>query len=168
MSKASNEMRERFVDAYCEHGDARRAALDAGYKEGKYISNQACNLKRQLGSQIQKRMQEKFVDHTPNAFKAMKELMSDSLSDTVKFQCAKDLMDRAGFKATDKLTIEEDKKTVPELEAELVSLVGRDKANLLLNKKPVSKATTANPANLEESGWIDNKLEKHELSDTLN
>ena len=59
MSKASNEMRERFVDAYCEHGDARRAALDAGYKEGKYISNQACNLKRQLGSQIQKRMQEK-------------------------------------------------------------------------------------------------------------
>ena len=107
-SKKQLEMQAKFVDLYCETGNARQSAIDAGYKDGKYISNQACNLKRQLANQIQKRMLEMFVDHTPKAFSAMKALMEESESDTVRYQAAKDLMDRAGFKATDKVQIEED------------------------------------------------------------
>ena len=134
-SKKQLEMQAKFVDLYCETGNARQSAIDAGYKDGKYISNQACNLKRQLANQIQKRMLEMFVDHTPKAFSAMKALMEESESDTVRYQAAKDLMDRAGFKATDKVQIEEDKKDIKQLEAELVSLVGREKADVLLGKE---------------------------------
>jgi hypothetical protein len=74
--------------------------------------------------------------------------MEESDSDTVRYQAAKDLMDRAGFKATDKVQIEEDQKSVKQLEAELVSLVGREKADLLLGKEEVK--TKAAPFILPE------------------
>ena len=167
MSKKQYEMRAKFIEGYCEHGNATKAARDAGYKDGKYITNQAGNLKRQLGPQIMKRMQQKFVDETPKAFSAMKNLMDHSDSDTVKYQCAKDMMDRAGFKPKDKLAIEEEKKSVTELEAELVSLVGRDKANILLNKTKEDKKSDPSD-DLENGGWAKDEHGRHELSTALN
>ena len=97
----------------------------------------------------------------------MKNLMDQSDSDTVRFQCAKDMMDRAGFKPKDKLAIEEEKKSVTELEAELVSLVGRDKANILLNKTKEDKKEDPSD-DLENGGWVKDEHGRHELSTALN
>ena len=60
------------------------------------------------------------------------------------------MMDRAGYKPKDKVSIEEDKKSVKELEAELILLVGRERANILLQKEgkeetPQSEGILLNP-----------------------
>jgi hypothetical protein len=105
--------------------------------------NQAWKLKRELSREISKRMLEKFVDKAPIAFGTLTELMNESDSDTVRLQAAKDIMDRGGFKPKDTMVIEEESKTIPELEAELAMLVGREKADILLGKVKVEKAELA-------------------------
>lgn len=131
------DKQQKFIEFYCESGDAVQSAVNAGYKNSHTIVNQAWKLKRELSREISKRMQEKFVDKAPVAFGTLIELMNGSDSDTVRLQASKDIMDRGGFKPKDTMVIEEDAKTIPELEAELQMLVGKDKADLLLGKAKV-------------------------------
>jgi len=128
------EKQLKFIENYCETGDAVQSAVNAGYKNSHTIVNQAWKLKRELSREISKRMLEKFVDKAPVAFGTLTELMNESDSDTVRLQAAKDIMDRGGFKPKDTMVIEEEAKTIPELESELQMLVGKDKADLLLGK----------------------------------
>ena len=128
------DKQQKFIEFYCESGDAVQSAVNAGYKNSHTIVNQAWKLKRELSREISKRMQEKFVDKAPVAFGTLIELMNSSDSDTVRLQASKDIMDRGGFKPKDTMVIEEDAKSIPELEAELQILVGKDKADLLLGK----------------------------------
>ena len=128
------EKQLKFIENYCETGDAVQSAISAGYKNSHTIVNQAWKLKRDLSKEISKRMQEKFVDKAPIAFGTLIELMNSSDSDTVRLQASKDIMDRGGFKPKDTMVIEEDAKSIPELEAELQMLVGKDKADVLLGK----------------------------------
>ena len=131
------DKQQKFIEFYCESGDAVQSAVNAGYKNSHTIVNQAWKLKRELSREISKRMQEKFVDKAPVAFGTLIELMNSSDSDTVRLQASKDIMDSGGFKPKDTMVIEEDAKTIPELEAELQMLVGKDKADLLLGKAKV-------------------------------
>tara|TARA_Y100000004_G_scaffold146549_1_gene167462 strand:- start:507 stop:983 length:477 start_codon:yes stop_codon:yes gene_type:complete len=128
------DKQQKFIEFYCESGDAVQSAVNAGYKNSHTIVNQAWKLKKELSREISKRMQEKFVDKAPVAFGTLIELMNSSDSDTVRLQASKDIMDRGGFKPKDTMVIEEDAKSIPELEAELQMLVGKDKADLLLGK----------------------------------
>ena len=128
------DKQQKFIEFYCESGDAVQSAVNAGYKNSHTIVNQAWKLKRELSREISKRMQEKFVDKAPVAFGTLIELMNSSDSDTVRLQASKDIMDRGGFKPKDTMVIEDDAKSIPELEAELQMLVGKDKADLLLGK----------------------------------
>jgi len=137
------EKQLKFIENYCETGDAVQSAVNAGYKNSHTIVNQAWKLKRELSREISKRMLEKFVDKAPIAFGTLTELMNESDSDTVRLQAAKDIMDRGGFKPKDTMVIEEEAKTIPELEAELAMLVGREKADILLGKVKVEKAELA-------------------------
>ena len=134
----------KFIDFYCESGDAMQSAINAGYKKSHTLRNQAWKLKRELGKEINQKMMEKFVDKAPLAFNSLIELMTGSESDTVKLQAAKDIMDRGGFKPSDKLILEDENKTIPELEAELVSLVGKEKANILLGRSKKEPEATDN------------------------
>ena len=137
------EKQLKFIENYCETGDAVQSAVNAGYKNSHTIVNQAWKLKRELSREISKRMLEKFVDKAPVAFGTLTELMNESDSDTVRLQAAKDIMDRGGFKPKDTMVIEEESKTIPELEAELAMLVGREKADILLGKVKVEKEELA-------------------------
>ena len=142
------EKQLKFIENYCESGDAVQSAVNAGYKNSHTIVNQAWKLKRDLSKEISKRMQEKFVDKAPVAFGTLIELMNSSDSDTVRLQASKDIMDRGGFKPKDTMVIEEDSKSIQELEAELQMLVGKDKADLLLGKVKEEKGEFAKIATL--------------------
>ena len=142
------EKQLKFIENYCETGDAGQSAISAGYKNSHTIVNQAWKLKRDLSKEISKRMQEKFVDKAPVAFGTLIELMNSSDSDTVRLQASKDIMDRGGFKPKDTMVIEEDAKSIPELEAELQMLVGKDKADVLLGKVKKEKEEFAKIATL--------------------
>ena len=65
------------------------------------------------------------------------DLAENSASDSVKFQAAKDLLDRAGFRPIDRREEIRPQRSKEELEAEIVRLVGADTANLLLGMKTV-------------------------------
>jgi len=129
------DKQQKFIEYYCETGEQLESARRAGYKDTPALYYQAYKLKRELAPEIAKRMAERFADKAPTALNTINELMLNSDSDAIRLQAAKDMMDRAGYKPKDKVSIEEDKKSVKELEAELILLVGRERANILLQKE---------------------------------
>ena len=77
----------------------------------------------------------------PKAIEMLKDLMFNAKSESVRARCAMDLLDRAGFKSVKQLEVQATPRSSEEIEAELVSLIGRESTDLLLgrlNKKMVN------------------------------
>ena len=77
------------------------------------------------------------MNAAPKALSILLDLAKNSLSDSVKFQASKDLLDRAGFRPIDRREEIRPQRTPAELEAEIKRLVGNEKAELLLGKKSI-------------------------------
>ena len=77
------------------------------------------------------------MNAAPKALSILMDLAETSASDSVKFQASKDLLDRAGFRPIDRREEIRPQRTPAELEAEMIHLVGSEKAELLLGKKSV-------------------------------
>ena len=131
------DQRKHFVEAYCRLGNGTLAAREAGYKDSPSLVNQASKLKRELAGEISEELRSSFMNAAPKALAILMDLAENSASDSVKYQAAKDLLDRAGFKPTEKREEIPPKRTPEELEAEMVRLVGAETADLLLGKKTV-------------------------------
>ena len=129
------EQRKHFVEAYCRLGNGTLAAREAGYKDSPTLVNQASKLKRELSSEISDELRSSFMNAAPKALSILMDLAEKSASDSVKFQASKDLLDRAGFRPIDRREEIRPQRTPAELEAEMVRLVGPEKAELLLGKK---------------------------------
>ena len=127
-----SEQRQIFIKEFCALGDHVEAARRAGYSE-KTIANQACKLKRELASEIREELTLNFITHAPKALQTLKELAESSISESVRLQASRDLLDRAGFKPADRHELIGKTKTHDELKAELVGLVGEDGADLMLS-----------------------------------
>ena len=80
--------------------------------------------------EIQKRVHERLRGSGPKALSVVEELMVSADSETVRLGAAKDMLDRGGFKVYQD---EEMGKTVEEMEQQLVALVGKDGAKLLVH-----------------------------------
>ena len=131
------EQRKHFVEAYCRLGNGTLAAKEAGYKDSPSLVNQASKLKRELSSEIAEELTANFMSAAPKALSILMDLAENSASDSVKFQASKDLLDRAGFRPVDHREEIRPQRTPAELEAEMIHLVGSEKAELLLGKKSV-------------------------------
>ena len=131
------EQRKQFVEAYCRLGNGTMAAREAGYKDSKSLVNQASKLKRELSTEISEELRSSFMHAAPKALSILMDLAENSASDSVKFQAAKDLLDRAGYRPIDRREEIRPQRSPEELEAKLKSLVGTEKADLLLGKKSV-------------------------------
>ena len=134
LSHIRSGKRKKFLNEYIDTGDAVRAARFAGYDKGdeQKLRLHASNLKSQMRKEIDALTKEKMQGVGPRALTVMEQLMNRSESDTVRFQAAKDLLDRAGWRAVERE--QEIKRTVEEMEAQLIALVGEDGAQLLLAK----------------------------------
>jgi hypothetical protein len=73
--------------------------------------------------------------------------MNTSDSDTVRLQASKDIMDRGGFKPKDTMVIEEDSKSIQELEAEEPK-----KKRTKSRKSPFQQLKTRKPASISTDG----------------
>ena len=131
------DQRKQFVEANCRLGNGTMAAREAGYKDSKSLVNQASKLKRELSTEISEELRSSFMNAAPKALKILVDLAENSASDSVKFQAAKDLLDRAGYRPIDRREEIRPQRSQVELEAEIVRLVGADTASLLLGKKTV-------------------------------
>ena len=61
--------------------------------------------------------------------------MNESNSDSVRLACAKDILDRAGFRPADRKEDYDQQKSISDLEFELIQLLGQKKAEIILDRK---------------------------------
>jgi len=139
-----SEKRKIFVERMIEHGDHIKAAKEAGYEKDdpQKFAVEANRLKRQLHDLILKGMKERFSSSAPKAAHVIETLMNSGESEAVRLKAAQDLLDRAGYQPTTRVEEVTEKKSVKELEAELISVVGQEKAEVLLGKKVEEKKSS--------------------------
>ena len=104
----------RFVEEYIKCGIGKTSAINAGYSEAT-AESQASRLLRnvkvqealkQRRSEIQSELRDMFVGDALTARKVLINILNDSeATHKDKIVAARDLLDRAGFKPTDKTEI---------------------------------------------------------------
>ena len=111
--------RQVFVEEYERSGDH----LDAAKK--------ACKLRRECADEITDELHRNFAEIAPRALNILSDLAENAESESVRLGATRDLLDRAGFRPVDRHEIVMD-KSIEELNAQLVSLVGENGAQLLV------------------------------------
>ena len=117
--------RQIFVEEYVRSGDHLEAAKKAGYKDTHTLRNQACKLRRECANEITEELHRNFAEIAPRALNILSDLAENAESESVRLGATRDLLDRAGFRPVDRHEIVKE-KTVEELNAQLVSLVGEN------------------------------------------
>ena len=132
------EQKKMFVEEYLKNRckNAYKAAISAGYSE-KSASAQASQLLKNhevseylemRKSEIRKELQQEFLFDALEARKVMYKILNDvEAVDKDKITVAKDFLDRAGFKPTDKVEVEGNITTNPydELSVEELKALAR-------------------------------------------
>ena len=93
--------------------------------------NQACKLRRECADEISEELHRNFAEIAPRALNILSDLAENAESESVRLGVTRDLLDRAGFRPVDRHEIVKE-KSVEELNAQLVSLVGENGAELLV------------------------------------
>ena len=124
---------ETFIQTYVETGNVMASLQEGGYKPNK---STGYALKRKHQEEIEKRMQERLRQSGPKALAVVEGLMDHAMSETVRLSAAKDVLDRAGYKAYDENAIG---KNIEEMNEQLIALVGKDGAKLLVHSMRTRK-----------------------------
>ena len=127
---------ELFIEKYVETGDILSSLEEGGYKLNKTTGY---NLRRKFQDEIEKKMQERLRGGGPRALSVIERLMESAESETVRLGAAKDMLDRGGFKVYQD---EEMGKTVQEMEQQLIALVGKDGAKMLVSSVRTRKSVS--------------------------
>ena len=137
MKSANTKRQLEFVREYVNTGDALNSARIAGYSDRSLPSlrAEASRLKRRLASQIAEELRLNIINSAPRALAILKDLALNADSEHVRMKASMDILDRAGFKPVKRQEVVHASRSVEEVEAELVSLVGKDLSELLLGKK---------------------------------
>jgi hypothetical protein len=96
------------------------------------LRNQACKLRRECADDISEELHRNFAEIAPRALNILSDLAENAESESVRFGATHNLLDRAGFRPVDRHEIVKH-KSIEELNAQLVSLVGEDGAKLLVD-----------------------------------
>ena len=148
------EQRKQFVEAYCRLGNGTLAAKEPGYKDSPSLVNQASKLKRELSGEISEELRSSFMNAAPIALKTLMDLAENSSSDSVKLAASRDLFDRASFRPIDRREEIRPQRTMVEIKAEMIRLVGAEKAELLLGKKSVDDLVQEKVAQQEKESVV--------------
>ena len=99
------EKQNAFIDAYVANGGrGTQAAKDAGYAEKSAHVEAHRLLKNPLILQeVYRRTVMELGAAAPQALKTVRELAQNAKSDYVRLEASKDLLDRAGFKAPERI-----------------------------------------------------------------
>ncbi len=113
---------EKFLDYFLLSGNATKAAAHAGYGAPK---QRGYEQKKKLKDQIDAGQKAMLAESVPIAMNNIINLAQNAESEAVRLNACKDLMDRAGFKPTEKTETEVthvQEKSTAELQAELEAL----------------------------------------------
>ena len=120
------DKQERFIESYCLTGNAAKAAEMAGYSK-KGLKQMGHMLKQQFEREIEDRKKKMIQDAVPAALTQISRLSTGAESENVRLSAAKDILDRAGLKPTEKIQQEVahvETASTDELKRELEALLG--------------------------------------------
>ena len=122
---------EKFISTFVESGDYLGSMREAGYTEKNVykLKLMGQELLQQNKNEVEKRFQQRLRQGGPRALNVIQRLMDTSESDTVRLNSAKEILDRGGYSAYSE---NEAGRTIEELNAQLVALVGSDGAKMLV------------------------------------
>tara|TARA_R100001086_G_scaffold248789_2_gene186561 strand:- start:255 stop:662 length:408 start_codon:yes stop_codon:yes gene_type:complete len=120
------EKQDAFIRAFCETGNASKAAEMAGYS-AKCSKQKGYELKKQFLPEIQETTRQMLVESVPGLLTQLQTLANFADSETVRLGALRDLLDRAGLKPVEK--VEQQVTTVQQastddLKRELEALTG--------------------------------------------
>ncbi len=143
------EATEKFIDSFVETGDYLVSMREAGFKDKNpyKLKLQGKALVIENKEEIDKKFQQRLREGGPRALTVIEQLMH-SESDTVKLNAAKEILDRGGYKAYNE---NDPTRTVEELNAQLVALVGEDGAKMLIGAFR-SRKVISGPELTEDNG----------------
>ena len=95
-------MQEKFIDEYCESGNATQAAIAAGYS-GKTARQKGHELKNMYAGNIQEQIKRSLQDRIPAGLNWLTTLAESAESESVRLGAVKDLLDRAGLKPVERI-----------------------------------------------------------------
>ena len=96
------------------------------------LRNQACKLRRECAEEITEELHRNFAEIAPRALNILTDLAENAESESVRLCATRDLLDRAGFRPVDSHEIVKE-KSVEELNAQLVGLLGENRAEMLIS-----------------------------------
>ena len=121
--KMRTDKQERFIESYCLTGNAAKAAEMAGYSK-KGSKQMGYMLKNQFSSEIDERMRKMIQDAVPGALAQVNDLVANAVSEGVRLNACRDVLDRAGFKPVERQEISHvETSSTEELEKELKALL---------------------------------------------
>ena len=106
--------------------------FNAGYKDTHTLGNQPCKLRREFAFEITDELNRNFAEIAPRALNILSDLAENAESESVRLCATRDHLDRTGFRPVDRHEIVKE-KSVEELNAQLVSIVGNDGAEMLIS-----------------------------------
>ena len=122
---------DKFIDSFVETGDYLVSMKDAGSveKNAYKVKLQGRKLLDQNRDEVDKKFHARLKEGGPRALGVIERLMATSDSETVKLNAAKEMLDRGGHKVFNEM---DTGRTIEELNAQLVALVGKDGAKMLV------------------------------------
>ena len=99
------DLQQAFTDIYVTNGgNARAAAIEAGYAEASASANASRMLRNpKIQNNILRMTLESLGMQAPRALMQVTTLMSSARSDYVRLQAAQDVLDRAGFRPPERV-----------------------------------------------------------------
>ena len=112
-----------FVKEIALTGNGTQSAIKAGYS-AKTAYQKAHQLRGQFAIEIENETRRLMASAVPGALAQIVDLASHATSEQVRLQAAKDIMDRAGLKLTERIVNITAEKSTDELRKELAQLMG--------------------------------------------
>ena len=112
-----------FVKEFALTGNATQSAIKTGYSE-KSTYRKGHQLRWQFQHQIEDETRRLMQAAVPGALAQIVDLAARATSEQVRLQAAKDIMDRAGLKPTERIENITVEKSTDELRKELAQLMG--------------------------------------------
>ena len=117
------EKQTAFVKEFALTGNGTQSAIKAGYSE-KTAYQKGHQLRYQLARQIEDETRKLMQSAVPGALAQIVDLAARATSEQVRLQAAKDILDRAGLKPTERIENITVEKSTDELRKELAQLMG--------------------------------------------
>ena len=132
---------DKFIDSFVETGDYLISMKDAGSSEknATKLKIYGRKLLEENRDEVDKKFHTRLKEGGPKALGVIERLMDSSASDTVRLNAAKEMLDRGGHKVFNEM---DTGRTIEELNAQLVALVGPDGAKMLVGAFKSRKVIT--------------------------